>query len=48
VVAGNVDSLRPGTYKYRPQGHELEKVAGGDVFAAVYEQTTLEYDGRGV
>jgi len=31
VVAGNVDSLRPGTYKYRPQGHELEKVAGGDV-----------------
>ena len=33
VVAGNVDGLRPGIYKYCPQGHELEKVAGGDVQA---------------
>jgi len=33
VVAGNVDGLRPGIYKYRPQGHELEKVAEGYVRA---------------
>ncbi len=26
-------SLPAGIYKYRPQGHELEKVAGGDVRA---------------
>ncbi|MCD4809224.1 MAG: hypothetical protein K8R17_04930 [Methanosarcinales archaeon] len=23
VVAGNVDGIRPGIYKYRPQGHEM-------------------------
>ena len=27
VVAGNVDGLQAGIYKYRQQGHELEKVA---------------------
>ena len=33
MVAGNVDGLQAGIYKYRPQGHELEKVAAGDVRA---------------
>ena len=23
VVAGNLDGIRPGIYKYRPQGHEM-------------------------
>ena len=31
MVAGNVDGFQAGIYKYRPQGHELEMVAGGDV-----------------
>ena len=47
VVAGNVDGLQVGIYKYGPQGHELEQVAGGDVHAelcaAVYERTAREY-----
>ncbi|MCD4798120.1 MAG: SagB/ThcOx family dehydrogenase, partial [Methanosarcinales archaeon] len=46
VVAGNVDGLRPGIYKYRPQGHELEKVAEGDVraelCAAAIDQECIE------
>ena len=46
VVAGNVDGLRPGIYKYRPQGHELEKVAEGDVRAelcvAALDQECIE------
>ena len=33
MVVGNVDGLHAGIYKYRPQGHELGKVAGGDVRA---------------
>ncbi len=51
VVAGNVDGLRPGIYKYRPQGHELEKVAEGDVradlCAAALDQECIE-DGAAV
>jgi SagB-type dehydrogenase family enzyme len=51
VVAGNVDGLRPGIYKYRPQGHELEKVAEGDVraelCAAALDQECVE-DGAAV
>ena len=47
MVAGNVDGLQVGIYKYGPQGHELEQVAGGDVHAelcaAVYERTAREY-----
>ena len=46
VVAGNVDGLLPGIYKYRPQGHELEKVAEGDVrgelCAAALDQECIE------
>ena len=30
VVAGNVNGLPPGIYKYRPKNHELLSVAGGD------------------
>ena len=51
VVAGNLDGLRPGIYKYRPQGHELEKVAEGDVraelCAAALDQECIE-DGAAV
>ncbi len=51
VVAGNVDGLQAGIYKYRPQGHELEKVAGGDVraelCAAALDQEFIE-DGAAV
>ena len=51
VLAGNVDGLRPGIYKYRPQGHELEKVAGVDVrtelCAAALDQKCVE-DGAAV
>ena len=51
MVAGNVDGLQAGIYKYRPQGHELEKVAGGDVraelCAAALDQECIE-DGAAV
>ncbi len=51
VLAGNVDGLQAGIYKYRPQGHELEKVAGGDVrtelCAAALDQECVE-DGAAV
>lgn len=30
VVAGNVNKLPAGIYKYKPQGHELVKIAEGD------------------
>ena len=46
VVAGNVEGLPAGVYKYRPQEHELEKVAGGDVraelCAAAIDQECVE------
>ena len=52
MVAGNVDGLQVGIYKYGPQGHELEQVAGGDVHAelcaAVYERTAREYGVQGL
>ena len=51
VVTGNVEGLQAGIYKYRPQGHELEKVAGGDVraelCAAALDQEFIE-DGAAV
>ncbi len=51
VVAGNVDGLQAGIYKYRPQGHELKKVAEGDVraelCAAALDQECIE-DGAAV
>jgi len=30
MIIGNVNSLSSGVYKYKPQGHELAKVAEGD------------------
>jgi SagB-type dehydrogenase family enzyme len=30
IVAGHVDDLPAGTYKYNPHGHELSRIAGGD------------------
>ncbi len=51
VVAGNVDGLPAGVYKYRPHEHELEKVAVGDVradlCAAAINQECVE-DGAAV
>jgi len=51
VVAGNVEGLQAGIYKYRPQGHELKKVAEGDVraelCAAALDQECIE-DGAAV
>jgi len=51
VVAGNVEGLQAGIYKYRPQGHELKKVAEGDVraelCAAAIDQECIE-DGAAV
>jgi SagB-type dehydrogenase family enzyme len=31
LISGNVTGLPPGLYKYQPQGHELVKVAEGDI-----------------
>jgi len=48
--AGNVIGLLAGIYNYRPQGHELEKVAVGDVRAdlcAAINQECVE-DGAAV
>lgn len=51
VAAGNVDGLKAGIYRYRPQGHELEMVAVGDVradlCAAAVNQECVE-DGAAV
>ena len=51
VVAVNVEGLQAGIYKYRPQGHELKKVAEGDVqaelCAAALDQECIE-DGAAV
>lgn len=35
VVAGAVEGLEPGVYRYRPEGHYLEATAGGDRRAAL-------------
>lgn len=31
VAAGKIDGLSPGLYRYRPAGHDLEKLADGDL-----------------
>lgn len=45
VVAGRVDGLAAGIYRYRPKGHELQKVAEGDkrgdLYQAALEQESL-------
>jgi SagB-type dehydrogenase family enzyme len=30
ILVGNVDGIKPGVYKYRPQTHQLAKIASGD------------------
>lgn len=35
LVAGNVEGLEPGVYRYRPRGHELERISGGDPRARI-------------
>jgi SagB-type dehydrogenase family enzyme len=35
LVAGRIDGLAAGVYRYQPQGHRLQKVAQGDVRAAL-------------
>jgi SagB-type dehydrogenase family enzyme len=30
LVSGNVEGLPPGLYRYRPQGHQLERIMEGD------------------
>ena len=51
MIAVNVTGLPAGIYKYRPQGHELEKVTEGDVraelCAAALDQKCVE-DGAAV
>ena len=46
MVARNVTDLPAGIYKYGPQEHELEQVAGGDVraepCAATIDQECVE------
>lgn len=37
LLAGNVTGLRPGMYRYVPEGHTLGHVAEGDVKAALYK-----------
>ncbi|MGB8658237.1 MAG: SagB/ThcOx family dehydrogenase [Candidatus Zixiibacteriota bacterium] len=37
LIAGNVTDLPMGMYKYQPQGHELVKVAPGDMKAKLFE-----------
>jgi SagB-type dehydrogenase family enzyme len=37
VVAGNVTGLQKGLYKYIPKGHQLSKVADGDIRSDIYK-----------
>jgi SagB-type dehydrogenase family enzyme len=37
VVAGNVTSLEPGVYKYRPENHDLVQVENGDKRTALFD-----------
>ncbi len=37
LISGNVTDLSPGMYRYRPEGHELEEMAKGDVKAKLFE-----------
>jgi SagB-type dehydrogenase family enzyme len=37
LISGNVTGLPAGMYKYQPQGHELVKVAEGDIKAKLYQ-----------
>ena len=37
LISGNVTDLSPGMYKYRPEGHELEVIAKGDIKTKLFE-----------
>jgi SagB-type dehydrogenase family enzyme len=37
LISGNVTDLSPGMYRYRPEGHELEEIAKGDVKVKLFE-----------
>jgi|SaaInl4_150m_RNA_FD_contig_31_1520276_length_3142_multi_5_in_0_out_0_2 SagB-type dehydrogenase family enzyme len=39
VVAGRVDDLEPGVYRYRPATHDLETLASGDMRAELRDAT---------
>ena len=42
LVAGNVESLAPGIYRYIPEGHELLKIKDGDSRADLGTQSTIK------
>ena len=37
VAVRSVSTLPPGVYKYRPEGHELQKIKEGDISSELYE-----------
>jgi SagB-type dehydrogenase family enzyme len=37
VAVRSVSTLPPGVYKYRPDGHELQKIKEGDISSELYE-----------
>jgi SagB-type dehydrogenase family enzyme len=42
LVAGNVESLAPGIYRYIPEGHQLLKIKDGDLRADLGTQATIK------
>jgi SagB-type dehydrogenase family enzyme len=57
VVAGNVDGLAGGVYRYRVEGHTLQRIRDGDLRGnlsecalkqTVFERSTAKYGERGV
>lgn len=37
LISGNITDLSPGLYRYRPEGHELEVIAEGDIKTKLVE-----------
>jgi SagB-type dehydrogenase family enzyme len=42
LVAGNVEGLSPGIYRYIPEGHELQKIKDGDARGDLGTQATIK------